>query len=213
MTAGVAPYPPQGNHLSLLTEALKHLSAQGPKISTADFVQCCDRLMPFFDHLGPVFQVARVEFQHKLHTIRDACARQPTLDALVASDKASGRSTVKNSSTRNLHRLVCGLLFLKLLFDHMLKYPHKLLREAASEAYEASIAPFHTALIRGVVRAGMLTLPNRDHFLQSIGETEDTARFHGKDVVSATDAVVTQVNKLFAGITMPTSDVWFWPSS
>lgn len=26
-----------------------------------DFVDCCDKILPFFDHLGPVFHVARSE--------------------------------------------------------------------------------------------------------------------------------------------------------
>jgi hypothetical protein len=86
------------------------------------------------------------------------------------------------------------------------------LHEAASHAYEATLAPFHTALIRGVVRAGMLTLPTRAHFIAVLGETEQTAAPRCGEVVASCSAIAGAVSKLLAGIEFPMSDVWFWPS-
>ena len=45
------------------------------------------------------------------------------------------------------------------------------LREAASKAYEGALAPIHTVVVRNVVRAGLLTLPSREVFLQHVNET------------------------------------------
>lgn len=74
------------------------------------------------------------------------------------------------------------------------------------------MAPFHTMLIRGVVRTGLVTLPSRESFLQSIGETEESALPHVKDVVAAAEKLVAAVQQLLKGVNMPVSDVWFWPS-
>lgn len=87
------------------------------------------------------------------------------------------------------------------------------LEQAASEAYEATMAPFHTMIIRGVVRAGLLTLPSRENFLASIGETEASAAAPGAELVAAAGRLVSQIQGLLKDVQMPSSDVWLWPSS
>jgi hypothetical protein len=181
---------------------------------------------------------------------------------MVAADTAAGRAAVKNSCTRNLHRLMSAIMFIKILFERIMSAPevrpgalrplagaaaaraarqrlrgrpalgrawplstsapHAVpeprlrpppppprqahLRDAASEAYEASLAPFHTGLIRGVVRAGLLTLPSRDTFLAAVGETEASIAPRAEEVVASCSAVVRVVSKLLAGIDFPVSD-------
>jgi ribose 1,5-bisphosphokinase PhnN len=70
-----------------------------------------------------VLGVAKIEFTHKLQTLRDAAARHPTLGDLVASDLAAGAATVKNSATRNLHRLVAAIRFMQLLLERLMASP------------------------------------------------------------------------------------------
>ena len=43
--------------------------------------------------------------------------------------------------------------------------------QAASEAYDATLAPVHTYFVRTAVKASLYLLPDRGTFLQSIGET------------------------------------------
>ena len=43
--------------------------------------------------------------------------------------------------------------------------------QAASEAYDATLAPVHTYFVRTAVKASLYLLPDRATFLQSIGET------------------------------------------
>ena len=85
------------------------------------------------------------------------------------------------------------------------------LREAAGEAYEAALAPWHTMVVRGVVRAGMLTLPSREHFLHACGETEATASAHAGAAVRAAARLLAELERVLSGIKMPASDVWLWP--
>lgn len=210
--------------LVALAVSLRQTSKSAPNISTEDFVACCDKILPFFDHLGPVFFVARSEFQGKLDTIKQQVPTKPSLRDVVAADKAANTATVKNSTTRNLHRLTSAIRFIQLLFERLVSASKQegdsadaaaalTLREAASSAYEEALAPIHTTIVRGVVRAGMMTLPSREHFLASIGETEETALPRAEEVVAACVAVHNSVMQLFDGIVMPASNVWFWPGS
>ena len=48
---------------------------------------------------------------------------------------------------------------------------HPIIAQAASEAYDATLAPVHTYFVRTAVKASLYLLPDRATFLQSIGET------------------------------------------
>ena len=43
--------------------------------------------------------------------------------------------------------------------------------QAASQAYDATLAPVHTYFVRTAVKASLYLLPDRATFLNSIGET------------------------------------------
>ena len=209
MTAAVA----MSDHLGLLIDSFRRTASKpGISISTDEFVQCCDTILPFFEHLGPVFHVARGEFQSKLETLKSISGTHSTLEEVVRADKVANKATVKNSPTRNLHRLLSAIMFIKLIFERLMGSSSVTLKEAAGEAYEATLAPYHTGIIRGVVRAGLYTLPSREHFLVSIGETEESAGPRAKEVVASCMTVVERVQRLFLDIRMPASDVWLWPS-
>jgi hypothetical protein len=66
---------------------------------------------------------------------------------------------VKNSTTRNLHRLTSAIRFIQLLFERLVSASKQegdsadaaaalTLREAASSAYEEALAPIHTTIVR-----------------------------------------------------------------
>lgn len=161
------------------------------------------------DHLGPVFSVARHEFLTKLQSLKAARPTDPattTLADVVAADTAAGVATAKGSATRCLHRLLSAILFVKILLGRLAASRAAPLREAASDAYEAALAPFHTYLIKTVVRGGLLTLPSREHFLSALGETEDSARPRCEEVAQSCSAVVVSVSRLLSGIDFPVSD-------
>eukprot|EP00879_Flechtneria_rotunda_P006022 GHRR01006334.1.p1 GENE.GHRR01006334.1~~GHRR01006334.1.p1 ORF type:complete len:174 (+),score=39.73 GHRR01006334.1:255-776(+) len=150
-------------YLVQLASSLKRTANQTPNVTTKEFVECCNTILPFFDHLGPVFAVARGEFQQKLESLKQQSECKPYLIEIVEADKQANRATVKNSATRNLHRLAAAILFVKLLFERLLGRQCEVpantntadgvvrgvtLREAASSAYEVALAPFHTTIIK-----------------------------------------------------------------
>lgn len=66
------------------TEVMVECSTSSP-ITIENFLRCCDSIMPFFVHMGPVFSVARYEFSHKLETLRGVSSTE-TLEQLVQAD-------------------------------------------------------------------------------------------------------------------------------
>lgn len=61
-----------------------------------EFVECCDTILPFFDHLGPVFHVARGEFQQKLETLKLQVEQKPFLGDIVEADRKANKATVSS---------------------------------------------------------------------------------------------------------------------
>lgn len=153
-----------------------------------------------------MFAVARSEFVAKLRALQQAAPPGARLADIVAADRAAGRAATKGSATRCLHRLLAAISFVKILLARLVAAPGAPLRDAASEAYEAALAPLHTMLIRSCVRAGMLTLPARGAFLAALGETEESARPRCERLVAASGAVVVAVSRLLDGIDFPASD-------
>ncbi|KAK9824662.1 hypothetical protein WJX72_012151 [[Myrmecia] bisecta] len=194
----------QGVFLPQLTAAFKSIDPTHT-ISTEEFANACERILPIFDHLGTVFGFARSELATKRESIKSVAPRLKTLDEVVAADVKANTVTVKNSASRNLHRLVSAIGFIQTLLANLASDPSVTLRGAASDAYNATMAPIHSYLVRKAVQASMFTLPSRDHFLQSIGETEITAKQHAEEFNPVANTIIARVEKLYP-VKMPRSD-------
>ncbi|CAD7701184.1 unnamed protein product [Ostreobium quekettii] len=116
--------------------------------------------------------------------------------------------TKKNSCARNLHRLRSAILFVSTLVQELTSDSSMSLREAASTAYESALAPIHTYVVRGAVKAGLLMLPSRAAFLASICETETTARGHTEKLVAVANEMIRAIDSLY-DVPMPASNTWF----
>ena len=86
----------------------------------------------------------------------------------------AGKVTTKNSCARNLYRLLAGISFISKLLQNLAQDRNKPLRQAAAEAYDATLAAAHGMMVRMAVKGSMYMLPNRETFLASINETGET---------------------------------------
>jgi subtilase family serine protease len=123
---------------------------------------------------------------------------------ILSSCLQDGTITIKNSPGRNLHRLLNTLAFISQIFKGLAA--NKSLKDAVSDAYDETLGKLHAWVVRTGIKAGMIGLPSREHFLKSIGETEESARIHGDGFIEAADAIVESINSLYSGIEMPKSD-------
>jgi hypothetical protein len=200
----------QGSFILELASAFEVISNE-TSIPTEAFCQCCDKVLPFFSYLGSVFYIAKSEFESKKHSLVGVASTLITLDAVLAADKEADTVTIKNSCSRNLHRLMTSFEFILQLLTLLVSDANMTTREAASTAYDATLAEAHTFVVRAGVKAGLLALPSREHFLHSIGETEESAKQNAVAFCKVAEKVIQQINNLYDG-KMPQSDVWFWPS-
>lgn len=130
-------------------------------------------------------------------SLKKAASTHPTLADIVASDRAAGRLTVKNSCARNLHRLMHVVTFLRIILEQLMASPDMTLKDAVWHAYELSLSPIHTYVVRTAVWAGLCSLPLRTTFLASVGETEESARATGAEFVVTALALVQRIERLF----------------
>lgn len=79
--------------------------------------------------------------------------------------------TTKNSESRNLFRLLNGVLFIARLLQNLVKDKACTLRTACNDAYTDVLASMHSYFVRSAVRASMYMLPTRETFLQNVNET------------------------------------------
>ncbi|KAL0030221.1 hypothetical protein WJX77_003427 [Trebouxia sp. C0004] len=195
----------EGIFLPGLARAFESLDISGD-LSTLQFAKACEAILPVFDRLGQAFVFAQKDMVVKRESLEHASSRLPTLNAVVAADKKAGTVTTKNSCSRNLHRLLSSVSFISSLLQNLAADKACTLHTATASAYSGTMAPMHNFFVRTAVKGGMYTLPTRAGFLQSIGETEESARVHSAKFISASHTIVQKAEALFAGTAMPKSD-------
>ncbi|KAL4433930.1 hypothetical protein ABPG75_000371 [Micractinium tetrahymenae] len=190
--------------LPTMTQAFMALDSSTHAINTAEFATAMEKVLPIFEKIGTVFLFARHEMHTKIDTIKAVQAQMASLDQVVAAGKQDGTITQKNSPARNVHRLLNTLNFIAAIFQNLAK--GMALKDAVSDAYDRTLAQIHAWVVRAGIKTGMMALPTREHFLASIGETEESARQHAEGFVDAAHKLVGLVEKLYEGVEMPRSD-------
>lgn len=148
-----------------------------------------------------------MEFAGKNASLEKVAPQLVTLEEMVAADKVKGVVTQKGSCARNLHRLMSAIVFIQTLVRELAKTPDSTLRDAASAAYNIALAPIHTRIVRGVVSAGLMTLPTKQSFLERIGETQESAENIAKELIPLVDTLVQSIHSLYDE-PMPASNTW-----
>ena len=185
--------------------ALQRVLDQGDDISTLQFTELMQTVMEVFDLLGPVLYFAKSELATKCESLKKRAETHGTLRELVQADKDSGTVTTKNSPARNLHRLNSVLTFMRILLDKLCKDQTTTPKDAATIAYQEALAPIHPYIVQTAVWAGMYALPTRDGFLQSIKETEESAKASATLFVGGAPKVEGIILAMYDGA-MPASD-------
>lgn len=189
-----------------LTAAVEKAAAQNPAL-TADFSCAVDQVLPVFDSLGMVMAFAKTEMLAKNESIRGLIPKYATLKDIVDADKKSNTVTTKNSGARNLHRLRTVILFISQLLQNLIADADATLSAAATEAYKETLAVYHSTIVRGSVSTGMMLLPSRAAFLESLGES-DASGGDAAAYVSAATKLCAAIDSLYDS-PMPATTAWF----
>lgn len=168
------------------------------------------RILPIFDELGVFFQFAQREMAAKVESLRQSKDTQPNLRNVVDTCVKDKTVTTKNSPARNLHRLISAVDFIKFLMQNLAKDAKMTLHNACYDAYNRTMANIHTFVVRTAVKAGMYTLPTREAFLKSLGESSHKeAKDRSLQFVATAEILSGSVLALYEGTAMPKSDSTF----
>ncbi|KXZ44720.1 hypothetical protein GPECTOR_63g46 [Gonium pectorale] len=201
-----------GRYLEGLVVSLRTVQQQGNAITSKDFASLCEHILEAFDHLGTIMYFAKLEMGGKVESIKRVSSQLTTLREVVEEDIRANRATNKGSCARNLHRLMLVITFVRLMLENLLNNPSMQLKDALWNAYQGSLHPIHTYMVRTAVWAGLVTMPSRETFMRSIGETEETARAHVPEVLTAAREVVDRLEALYGtSLKMPASDLTYIP--
>mmetsp|Transcript_19975 Transcript_19975/g.35938 ORF Transcript_19975/g.35938 Transcript_19975/m.35938 type:complete len:211 (+) Transcript_19975:130-762(+) len=201
----------QGPFFTNLLSSLNELIESGEPFRTESFTKLCDSIIDIFDHLGIMLSFAKHEMSHKNNSLKKASGQFKTLIEIVEEDKRTGNIVVKNSSGRNLHRLILVVSFIRKTFIYLLESPDTLLKSAVYKSYGETLGTIHTYPVRTAVWAGLFSLPYRETFINSIGETPDSAKDAAQRFVVLCEPVVARISSLFDETQIPTSDLMIIP--
>ncbi|KAJ0974910.1 hypothetical protein J5N97_016875 [Dioscorea zingiberensis] len=170
--------PDSGTALAALAEGFEELARKleggAGDLRLDAFTEACSLVSVLFGCLGIAFKFAEFEYVSKVNDLYEASKTYDTLKNVLDYD--IGQDTVKKpgSRSRHLRRVRLGLDLVKALFEQFLSSDDNSLREAASNAYAQTCAPYHPWAVRKAVGAGMYALPTREQLILNLNETDDS---------------------------------------
>jgi len=132
----------------------------------------------FLGTLGTAFAFVQSDISYKLQNIQEHNEKRGgslTLEGIVLAEMNENTIRTPTSAGRNLLRLVRALEFVTQLFERLDKKQELVF--CATEAYNQTLKPHHTWVVRTMVSVAFKTLPYRTDFLQSIGLNPDEENF------------------------------------
>ncbi|XP_063902226.1 ceramide-1-phosphate transfer protein-like [Zophobas morio] len=161
-----------------IEEDIAHFKGE---IKTELFIGAYRQLASFFSICGSGFTFVTSDITAKLKLIekcnheRDAPNGNDTLQSMVTYEKQNGllKNDKKNGS-RNLLRLNRALQFIGFLIRGLLDSDRPT-HLVALDAYNDSLAPFHSWAIRKTVGFAVYAIPSKDILLKRMEITEDEA--------------------------------------
>ncbi|XP_051149530.1 ACD11 homolog protein-like isoform X2 [Andrographis paniculata] len=172
--------------LSAVADAFEELSrvvksnGYGYDLDLKTFCNACSLVSILFGCLGIAFKFAELEYSHKVRNLAEASDRYKTLNSILECDLQNGSVKTQGSLTRNLRRVRVSCL-----------------KEAASEAYGRTCAPYHTWAVRTAAYAGMYALPTRDQLLLKLNESSESAKREMVRYINASTPVIEYIDRLY----------------
>lgn len=158
----------------------------------------------FLGMMGTVFSFVASDVHSKLkilQTFRQSEKSSHYEDVKSMAKYETENSVIKTEGNgcRTLLRLHRALLFIIKLFEDISNASnHDSMATVAHNAYSATLAQYHTWLIRKAVGVAVYTLPSRQSFLQKFGaSTEQETLDQVKDLVGKMYTVYNEVQKIY----------------
>nr|XP_039273384.1 pleckstrin homology domain-containing family A member 8-like isoform X2 [Styela clava] len=150
-------------------------------VPTTPFLSACDCLLPFFDLIGSTaFAPVKMDLGGNIKKIRTKQLTDPvrfcTLQSIVNQEIETNTTKVRNSATDALLWLKRGLRLVYALLVNI-KNGEKDLTVALNSAYNSTLKPYHSWVVKGIFALAVKATPYYDDFLRTF-QTESLSSDH-----------------------------------
>ncbi|KAG8841985.1 hypothetical protein FRB91_004518 [Serendipita sp. 411] len=170
-----------------------------PGVDTAKFIDASKGLVKMFDLLGSAaFVVVQKDLNGNIAKLEARLAADPeksaTLEGLLAAEAAEGDRT----ASQGLMWLLRGLQFTLIGLQRSLENPTEELSASFNKAYETTLKPFHSWVVRPVFSLAMKSCPYREDFYKKLGSPQERVLSEGKKWLDGLEVIVTKMQTLYA---------------
>jgi pleckstrin family protein A (phosphoinositide binding specific) protein 8 len=161
------------------------------EIPTDSFLNCCSDLLSLIDNFGSsAFIPVKIDVNGNIQKLRQKYEmdtnKYHTLQAIVDDELIQKVNYQKNSATDALMWLRRGFLFFQeflLIFSNTFDND---MTAVVYKAYESSLKPYHSWVVKGIFALATRVLPTKEEFLRGIAVS-------GNDFLENKDSFVKQV--------------------
>ncbi|KAG8768108.1 hypothetical protein FRC16_007154 [Serendipita sp. 398] len=119
--------------------------------------------------------------------------KSATLEGLLAAEAAEGDRT----ASQGLMWLLRGLQFTLIGLQRSLANPTEELSASFNKAYETTLKPFHSWVVRPVFSLAMKSCPYREDFYKKLGSPQERVLSEGKKWLDGLEVIVTKMQTLY----------------
>ena len=151
-------------------------------IAVKEYILAYNEVVKFLEKLGAMFYFVVADVREKVHILDSCLAEKPdsyaTISKLVAFEigqnyLVKGRER-PNNGARTVLRLHRALLFVYELVQNLWKASaNTSASQICVAAYDSTLAPHHSWVVRQAARLGMRVVPNRDTIIAYMATSPD----------------------------------------
>jgi len=171
------------------------------EVPTLGFTSSYREITKMFDLLGKPFIFVRKDVVSKIMIIEEIYHKDnqhnSTIQQMIKHEVDTGTTNTPDlrSGSRTVLRLFRALSFISLLLKTLITERQSDLASIVTKSYHATLAPYHTWMVRKLVGLSTYALPTRETFVQTIGLPADE---RGQDEL--VNALITYVETVISKI-------------
>ncbi|ORZ34909.1 glycolipid transfer protein-like protein HET-C2 [Catenaria anguillulae PL171] len=164
-------------YFDTLSKSYTQVPVTDEGIDTPSFLEATEGLINMLDLLGSsAFKPVQSDMSGNVKKIRERYnsdnAKNSTLQKLITSEKADNKKT----ATEGLLWLTRGLSFCAQALRHSHNNEAEELTESFTKAYETTLKPHHSMMVRPIFSLAMKACPYRKDFYAKLGSDTDKVR-------------------------------------
>lgn len=173
----------------------------GDEPEAGAFLDCAEAVVPVVEALGVTLTPVQIDMKSNTKRLRKRLAEAGpeqvrSVFDFVREEKVRGQHTSNSGCTKGLLWLLRAMRFVERLIRSLSSSKEVTVSEAATDAYNAVLKPYHGWVTYGVFQAAMSALPlsvNRESLVATLGGGEETLAEEGTALVEALGPLLGQV--------------------